>query len=74
MNAKQARQIRLGIKTARADIKRWGDNDGSKLLLLVLVATVETRIQKYPILFQRGYLGTTEKFFKRGGNIEKDKQ
>lgn len=69
MKAKHARQIRAGVKYARADIRNWGDDEGSKLLALIIIATIEKKIFLYPALFQRGYRETINKFYKKGGNI-----
>lgn len=62
------RDIRIGILNARADIRTWGDNDGSKLFKSMVVMSLQDRLATLPVNIGRGYRETVVKFFKDGGN------
>lgn len=68
IRTKDAKLLRFGIENAKADIRTWGDNQGSKTFLDKL-STMEDKLAKYPVLVGRGYRTTIEKFYKKGGNI-----
>lgn len=72
IRTKDARNIRLGIENAHADIKKWGDNHGSIIFKAMLVSTMDTKLLGYPRLFNTAYRVTISKFFERGGNIDGD--
>lgn len=68
MKTKYAKAIRWGIRSARTDIKHWGDDHGSRQLKLALASTLDLRIAGYPKEFIRAYYQTMNNFYKNGGN------